>query len=70
MTRAELGVEYLKEAARLERYMRKVQKEPRTDNREQRLRILNEMYLECLATGHGLTKKGEQQQCQNQGGHH
>lgn len=59
MTRAELGVEYLKEAARLERYMRKVQKEPRTDNREHRLHILNEMYLECLATGHGLTKKGE-----------
>ena len=40
MTRAELGVEYLKEAARLERYMRKVQKEPRTDNWEHRLLIL------------------------------
>ena len=68
MTRTELGVEYLKEAARLERYMRKVQKEPRTDNREHRLHILNEMYLECLVTGHSLRAKGEQQ-CQNQNGH-
>lgn len=59
MTRAELGVEYLKEAARLERYMRKVQKEPRTDNREHRLHILNEMYLECLVAGHSLRSKGE-----------
>lgn len=67
MTRAELGVEYLKEAARLERYMRKVQKEPRTDNREHRLHLLNEMYLECLATGHGLTKKGENKHGAKQG---
>lgn len=59
MTRAELGVEYLKEAERLERYMRKVQKEPWTDNREHRLHILNEMYLECLVTGHSLRAKGE-----------